>query len=177
VRTLEQYANEYTKIGGQTFRVEHTKPMLIGLGIVGELQDKGRGRTGTVRMNPAAGNLPAPSLIGRVWAVSKSENGPRSAAIVGGRASNNDIVIPDFTISNQHFNFRYEANRVLLIDCGSTNGTFVDGTRLTKDRRVALASGMKLVFGRYQFEFMTAQGFITSVAQLAGQPLSTASLR
>jgi pSer/pThr/pTyr-binding forkhead associated (FHA) protein len=107
----------------------------------------------------------------------KSPKGPHGAAITGGRANNNDIVIPDFTISNTHFHFRYEGTKIVLVDLGSTNGTHLNGERLQKDRRVVLANQAKLVFGRYQLEFFTAPGFCTMIAELAGVPLEAVSLR
>ena len=173
MRTIEQYADEFARLGLLEFRREHGRPVLIGLGIVGELRDNSRGRTGTLRMQPVASPVPAQSLVGRIWLVTKGPNGPLNPAISGGRASSNDIVIPEFTISNHHFHFRYEATRLVLIDLGSTNGSFVNGERIEPDRRVPIANGAKLVFGRYQFEFMTAQAFVASVAEIAGQPIGS----
>jgi hypothetical protein len=170
VRTIEQYADEYERVGPLEFRREHGRPALVGAGIVGELRDNSRGRTGTLRMHALSGPVSAQSLIGRIWPVTKGQNGPRGPAISGGRASSNDIVLPDFTISNHHFHFRYEAMRLVLIDLGSTNGTFVNGDRLVPEQRVPVPNGARLVFGRYQFEFMTSQGFMETVAQVAGMP-------
>jgi hypothetical protein len=170
VRTIEQYADEYVKVGPLEFRREHGRPALVGVGIVGELQDKNRGRSGTLRMNVMSGTVPAQSLVGRIWAVTKGSNGPRGPAISGGRASSNDIVLPDFTISNHHFHFRYEAMRLIVIDLGSTNGTYVNGARIEPEQRVPVPNGARLVFGRYQFEFLTAQGFVSTVSEVAGMP-------
>src|SRR5260221_6122356 len=140
------------------------------MGIVGELRDNSRGRSGTLRMQPASGTVSARSLVGRIWPVTKGQNGPLGPAISGGRASSNDIVLPDFTISNHHFPFRYEAMRIVLIDLGSTNGSHVNGQRIDPERRVPIPNGAKLTFGRYQFEFMTSQGFLSAVADVAGMP-------
>ena len=168
MRTIEQYADEYERVGPLEFRREHGRPVLIGAGIVGELRDTSRGRSGTLRMHLISDPVSARSLIGRIWAVTKGQNGPRGPAITGGRASSNDIVLPDFTISNHHFHFRYEATRLVLIDLGSTNGTYVNGQRIEPERRVPIQHGASVVFGRYQFEFMTAQGFLENVADIAG---------
>jgi pSer/pThr/pTyr-binding forkhead associated (FHA) protein len=169
VRTIEQYANEYGRLGLLEFRREYGRPVLIGLGIVGELKDKSRGRSGTLKMQPISEALPAQSLVGRVWLVTKGPYGPRGPALTGGRDSSNDIVIPEFTISNQHFQFRYDITRLVLSDLGSTNGTFLNGERIEPGRRVPVANGARLVFGRYQFEFMTGPVFVKTVAQIAGE--------
>jgi len=58
-----------------------------------------------------------------------------------------------------------------VIDLGSTNGTYVNGERIEQGRRVPISSGARIVFGRYQFEFMTAQEFVKNAAEVAGDPL------
>jgi len=169
VRSIEQYANEYARLGLLEFRREHGRPALIGIGIVGELQERSRGRSGTLRMQPVREALPAESLVGRIWLVTKGPYGPRGPAIQGGRDSSNDLVIPEFTISNEHFQFRYDISRLVLSDLGSTNGTFVNGERIEPGRRVPVATGARIIFGRYQFEFMSGPVFVNAVAQIAGE--------
>ena len=170
MRTIEQYAAQYVRLGPLEFRREFGRPVLIGMGIVAELKDRSRGRTGTLRMQAVSTAVPSQSLVGRVWLVTKGDNGPKGPAIQGGRASNNDIVVPEFTISNTHFQMRYEATRLVVIDMGSTNGTYVNGERIEPGTRVPLVAGANLVFGRYQFEFLPAQAFVKMVADLTGQP-------
>ena len=168
MRTMEQYADQYARMGLLEFRREHGRPVLIGRGILGDLRDDDRGPTGTLRMRPAAGPVASETLMGRIWLVTKGQNGPRGPAITGGRASSNDIVLPEFTISNHHFHFRFEGTRWVVIDLGSTNGTYVDGHRIEQGRRVPITNGTRMMFGRYQFEFMTAQDFVKNVAAIAG---------
>jgi hypothetical protein len=168
---MEWYSDQYTRMGLVDFRREHGKPVLMGLGIIGELRDDNRGPNGTLRMQAATGFVSAQSLVGRIWLITKGANGPRGPAIAGGRASSNDMVMPEFTISNHHFHFRFEATRYVVIDLGSTNGTFVDGNRLDQGRRVPVANGSRIVFGRYQFEFMGAQDFVKRVVEMAGDSL------
>jgi diguanylate cyclase (GGDEF)-like protein len=151
VRTIEQYADEYVRLGPPEFRRELGRPVLVGLGIIGELQDNSRGRTGTLRMQPASTSMPSQSLVGRIWLVTKGQNGPRGPQISGGRASSNDIVLPEFTISNHHFHFRYDANRLVVIDLGSTNGTYVNDVTV---REKALADGDQIKIGRSIFKFI-----------------------
>jgi hypothetical protein len=167
---MEQYANEYSRLGLLEFRREFGRPVLIGMGIVGELKDRNRGRGGTLRMEPVPASMPAQSLVGRVWLITKSAYGPKGPAIQGGRAAGNDIVIPEFTISNQHFALRYDVTRLVIQDLGSTNGSYVNGQKIDTGRRVPLANGARLVFGRYQFEFMTGPDFVKTIAEMAGEP-------
>jgi hypothetical protein len=54
-----------------------------------------------------------------------------------GRARNNDIAIPaDDYASSRHARFEPRRDGVYVEDIGSTNGTFVNGIRLTRDRRL-----------------------------------------
>jgi hypothetical protein len=49
-----------------------------------------------------------------------------------GRAANNDIVVPEQTVSSHHATITIESGSFFLNDLGSTNGTFVNGTRIDK---------------------------------------------
>lgn len=49
-----------------------------------------------------------------------------------GRAPNNDITIPEQTVSSNHARITIENGSFFLTDIGSTNGTFVNGSRVNK---------------------------------------------
>jgi len=51
-----------------------------------------------------------------------------------GRNSNNDIVIPETTVSGNHAKLINEGGNWFIVDNNSTNGTFVNGTRINKQR-------------------------------------------
>ena len=54
-----------------------------------------------------------------------------------GRAGNNDVPLPeDEFASGRHARFEPRRDGVYVEDVGSTNGTFVNGIRLTRDRRL-----------------------------------------
>jgi pSer/pThr/pTyr-binding forkhead associated (FHA) protein len=54
-----------------------------------------------------------------------------------GRAGNNDVPLPgDEFASGRHARFEPRRDGVYVEDIGSTNGTFVNGIRLTRDRRL-----------------------------------------
>jgi|GEM_PF-2346275 len=67
-----------------------------------------------------------------------------------GRAANNDIVIPEQTVSNQHATITIENGSFFLSDLGSTNGTFVNGTRIDKK---LLKAGDIIKFGASNCRF------------------------
>jgi len=54
-----------------------------------------------------------------------------------GRGRNNDVALPeDDYASSRHARFEPRRDGVYVEDIGSTNGTFVNGIRLTRDRRL-----------------------------------------
>lgn len=66
-----------------------------------------------------------------------SEHALNSAAITAGRASANDIALDgDEFASARHARFEPRRDGVWIADAGSTNGTFVNGLRLTEPRRL-----------------------------------------
>jgi len=70
-----------------------------------------------------------------------------------GRVDGNDMIMPDYAISKQHALITRQQNVFLIKDCGSTNGTTVDGQHLAK-KPVALKAGSIISFARYEFTFM-----------------------
>jgi pSer/pThr/pTyr-binding forkhead associated (FHA) protein len=55
-----------------------------------------------------------------------------------GRAGSNDVALPeDEFASGRHARFEPRRDGVYVEDIGSTNGTFVNGIRVTRDRRLA----------------------------------------
>jgi hypothetical protein len=61
-----------------------------------------------------------------------------SAPITVGRGANNDVPIArDEFASARHARFEPRRDGVYVEDAGSTNGTFVNGIRLTRERRLA----------------------------------------
>lgn len=66
-----------------------------------------------------------------------------------GRAPRADFVVDTALVSRVHCRFMVnDVNELQLEDLGSTNGTFVNGQKVTK---ATLASGDTLTIGRVQF--------------------------
>ena len=66
-----------------------------------------------------------------------------------GRAPRADFVVDAALVSRVHCRFTLDATNALEIeDLGSTNGTFLNGKKVT---RAALTDGDKLTIGRVQF--------------------------
>jgi pSer/pThr/pTyr-binding forkhead associated (FHA) protein/uncharacterized protein involved in exopolysaccharide biosynthesis len=74
-----------------------------------------------------------------------------------GRASNAQIQIDDGAISTQHAKLFWDGSRHTIIDMGSTNGTFVNGERLTQYEPVALNFGDTLKIADIQLAYLERQ--------------------
>jgi hypothetical protein len=67
-----------------------------------------------------------------------------------GRGTDCDLRMVDPGVSRHHAELRVEDDQVVLVDLGSTNGTFVNGQ---PTRRVVLADGMNITLGRTTMVF------------------------
>ncbi|HEY5957548.1 MAG TPA: FHA domain-containing protein [Polyangiaceae bacterium] len=76
-------------------------------------------------------------------------DGPR---IVVGRSEAADLRLPDLSVSARHASFRQRGGEYLIVDEGSTNGTFVGPVRLSPQAPRVIRSGDKVRFGRLWVE-------------------------
>jgi pSer/pThr/pTyr-binding forkhead associated (FHA) protein len=65
-----------------------------------------------------------------------------------GRDSDNDIVLDEITVSRCHALLLMRPADVLLMDLGSTNGTFVNDVQAPPDESVRLADGDVITLGQ-----------------------------
>lgn len=72
--------------------------------------------------------------------------------IVLGRASSSDLVLPDGSVSQRHASIRTSGSDYVVVDEGSTNGTFHGETRLTPHLPKTLRTGDRLRLGRLWLE-------------------------
>ena len=75
-----------------------------------------------------------------------------------GRAPNNDIVVPDVSVSKFHAYFRTENDVMELIDAGSRNGTRVDGSVRPAKAPLAVKAGARIEFGGVPLLLVGAEG-------------------
>ena len=70
-----------------------------------------------------------------------------------GRGTDCDLRLVDPGVSRHHAELRVEHDQVVLVDLGSTNGTFVNGRRVSVE---ALRDGDELQFGNTRMRFESA---------------------
>ncbi len=71
---------------------------------------------------------------------------PITAAVtVIGRGTEADVIVDDIGVSRRHAEVRVEGDRLVAADLGSTNGTFVDGERIST---AEVVDGSQIKIGR-----------------------------
>ena len=74
---------------------------------------------------------------------------------VAGRHPAVDIFLDDVTVSRRHAEFRRSGTRFSVIDLGSLNGTFCDGSRI--EGEVELEDGSEVQVGKFRFTFFASR--------------------
>lgn len=99
-----------------------------------------------------------------VFELRKSENKANAFAlgITVGRILTNDIVIDDSTVSRFHAYFKQDRQSLgwMLVDAGSSNGTALNGARLTAEKPEAVPDGARITFGSVVTIFYLPQTFL-----------------
>ena len=94
-----------------------------------------------------------------------------------GRDSSNEIAVNDAEVSRRHSRLTFQGGKYVLEDLGSTNGTFVNGQRLTGPR--VLKSGEVISLGEqivFVYEAVDSDPGATMVSQRkapAARPVTT----
>jgi hypothetical protein len=164
---LTDYAQELKRVGEVVFRKNHTSPVLIVTGRAAELVagPEGSSREITLVAKPSGGHAQALALLHRVFPVVKAPFSPRGPVVLG-RTGDNDVAIPEYSISKRHCFFEFQPGEITLFDCGSTNGTLLDGHRLVAKKGIRLFGGEVITLGRYAFTYQSAAGFVEYVRAL-----------
>ncbi|WDF33392.1 DUF3662 and FHA domain-containing protein [Arthrobacter agilis] len=74
-----------------------------------------------------------------------------AGSVILGRSSEADILIDDTGVSRRHLEIRAQDGRVVAVDLGSTNGSYVNGQRV--HGQVELTDGSTITMGRSRLTF------------------------
>lgn len=165
---LDAYLDDRRALSRDAFLQKHTSAVLV-ISLTpegGPLEDDGAFRTQQVTASAARNPLlPIPKLTA-VVPITKRMADAFQAFIWVGRESRCDVALPFNSVSKLQAQFVKRPNGDYeLMDAGSTNGTYVDGTKLVKNKPVALRDSMQLRFGKLDTRFRTAQGFYEELGQ------------
>jgi hypothetical protein len=161
-RYLDDFAGELRKVGERIFRVRYAVPVLI---VTGRATASKRRAPPTAVQTAAERPDLIRALIGRVFLLVKPPDSSVGPVLVG-RADENevDVVIPDHSISKRHCAFAAHEGGATIVDCGSTNGTLVNGTPIARAAMVRLVGGETITLGRLQTTFETPAAFLELVS-------------
>jgi hypothetical protein len=84
-----------------------------------------------------------------------------------GRGEDNDIVIADPSVSRLHAELRQEADGYVIVDRGSSNGTWVNGAAITAHR---LRSGDEIMIAGQRFRFEPSAEATDVTVPLSARP-------
>jgi hypothetical protein len=97
-------------------------------------------------------NLPEAELRDISYATGKESFKVKIPNTRIGRSLENDIIIPEKTVSTKHAIIEYRRGCYYLIDNQSSNGTFLNGSRIPS--QITLKSGDLIAFDSFKFQFV-----------------------
>jgi len=162
---LNDYLDELRRAGDVVFKSRHRSPVLIVVGKAADLSDQPSGMDRTMVAVPTAPGPQTVALLNRVFPVTKAAHTPRGPICLG-RSGDNDVAIPEYSISKRQCFFDFDAEGVKITDCGSTNGTVVGDQPIAPAEPILIRDGARISLGRFAFEFRTAAGFHARVKSL-----------
>lgn len=162
---LKDFKEELSRVGDVVFKGRHRTPVLIVVGKAAELVDDSQRGDDTMIATRSGASKQAMALVDRVFTVNKSPHAQRGPILLG-RSGDNDIAIPEYSISKRQCHFEFEPDGIKITDCGSTNGTIVEDQRIPPREPVLIKDGSRISLGRFEFVFHTAAGFHAYVKSL-----------
>jgi hypothetical protein len=163
---VDDFVQELKRVGELAFRKRYTSPVLIvtGRATRGKRADTDE-VTRVTSLKGSGKHRASLALVHRVFPIAKAPNGPAGPVVVG-RTTENDVSIPEYSISKRHCSFELKDGMMTVSDCGSTNGTALNGTPLEPGASVPLCGGEQITMGRFTFVYETPAGFLEFVSGL-----------
>ncbi len=81
-----------------------------------------------------------------------------SPVLTIGRTPENGLSLPDTLVSRHHAEIRMESEGPTLTDLHSSNGTFIEGTRLPPDQPRLLSDGTRIQIGPFLLTYQVGDG-------------------
>lgn len=171
-RILGDFFTDCQKLDPQSFSREHGNAFFLHHGPIGKLQEP-------LKEDPtldpvSTGTIPDKRFVPRedflIFPVRHAAAGKPGDSIWVGRSEDNDIVIPDASVSALHALIKTgKRGKFYLQDTGSMNGSFVNGNLVPvqgKGEPVQLESGSRVRFGSVGMTFLGAPEFHAMIIRL-----------
>jgi hypothetical protein len=168
LKPLEDFFPDRRTLTREDFLRVHPAPLLT-MPIDGAPADHGALRTIMMPLRRGAADPPAkPANLG-VVAIAKRGNDAFQGFIWLGREPHCDVVVPFGSVSKLQAQFLPKPNGDFeIVDVGSTNGTFVAGARLDRNKPVALVNRQRIAFGTLEVTYVTPLGFWDELGERLG---------
>jgi hypothetical protein len=158
---IEQYVDQYRDLGEESFKRLYPWPCLVALGMAGDIEENRGSNTSVI--NLADGVLERGRIAGRVFPLVKARYSPKGPITIG-RTSENDVVIPEYSVSRKHcFIAVGEGSACRITDWGSANGTLVNEVDIGKMAPCLLRGGEVITLGRLMLLFLPPRQFAEHV--------------
>jgi hypothetical protein len=164
---LEQFAEQFREVGMDSFRRLYPWPFLVALGMAGDLDSSNPSGTTIIRIADSV--LERGRIAGRVFPLVKARYSPRGPITIG-RTSENDVVIPEYSVSRKHCFIAVVEGDYRITDWGSSNGTLVNERDIGKMTPHTLRGGEILTLGRLMLLFLPPRNFAEHVRGIAPPP-------
>lgn len=142
-----------TRVNGQMIPADQPVPLAMGaelrFGNVTLLLELPEGFVAPEPVQPEVSEQPVAYLVNSTDPTQRFPLFARANRV--GRRATNDIVLTDPYVSGQHALLEITGDTIQLTDLGSTNGTFVNGNRLTPNVPTSLEAGVAITLGQNQF--------------------------
>ncbi len=156
------------KIGSAAFQVKYRGAVLVGLGMSAKVSERPltwRRRTlATIEMEEL---VEVQSVVDRVWRVRKDPGAQRGANITVGQSADNDIVLPEYTISTQHCAFVFDAAGLSIMDLDALNGLKINDVLIEPNTPFRLKDKVEVTLGRIKLEYLRNESFISLVQDIS----------
>ena len=171
-RILGDYFADCQKLDPQSFSKEHGNAFFLHHGPIGKLREPLKKDPTLDVVSP--GTIPDKRFVPRedflIFPVRHAAAGKPGDSIWVGRSEDNDIVIPDASVSALHALITTDKQgKFYLQDTGSMNGSFVAGNSVPiqgKGEPVLLESCSRVSFGSAGMTFLMAPEFHAMIIRL-----------
>jgi hypothetical protein len=167
---IDHYINDARGLRLDEFITVHGRAFLLYHGRLGEAVIAPIPFAKTMAQDAAvgAGATRRVAIEYTVLPIRNTGRSPVTRFVSVGRTPNNDIVIPDASVSKFHAYFVYTADgRVEVRDAGSTNGSFVGDLRADVNTMTAVPPGAQMRIGSIKLTCLYAKEFCELVKRLA----------
>lgn len=138
IKRLTYFTEDAWSLDWEQFKVKHNCHVIVMVPIPSPSSDKGS----TDRYDAVREDEVRPPINSeyRVGLLSRPGQNVEADMVKVGRGPDSDIVVSNIEVSKNHAVFERQDGKWFIRDCGSTNGTYLNGDRIEPDKRAELES-------------------------------------